>query len=83
MTTLKKSSQLIENWGLEHSLEGFKGLAVELMSKPKNMAAVELVAEFALEHKKVEGEVIDVLVELADGKCTKAEFDRYLVVRKD
>jgi hypothetical protein len=77
----EKCSKLIEDWDLRYSLERFKDLAIELMSEPKNVAAVQLVANYALEHKRVEGDVVDVLVELADGDCTSAEFDRYLANR--
>lgn len=76
-----KAFELIESWGLKLNLEQYKALTVELMSQPINLAAVKLLADYVLKKERVAGDVIEVLVELSDGNCTKAEFDRFMDMR--
>ena len=76
-----KAFELIESWGLKLNLEQYKALTVELMSQPMNLAAVKQLADYLLTRERVAGEVIGVLVELSDGACSKAEFDRFMVMR--
>lgn len=77
----EKAFDLIEFWNLKLNLERYKALTVELMSQPMNLAAVKLLADYVLKKERVAGDVIEVLVELSDGDCTKAEFDRFMDMR--
>ena len=77
----EKAFELIEFWDLKLNLERYKALTVELMSQPMNLAAVKLLADYVLKKERVAGDVIEVLVELSDGDCTKAEFDRFMDMR--
>ena len=76
-----KAVELIESWDLQRGLEQYKELTVDLMSQPKNLAAVKLLADYILTRERIASEVIEVLVELSDGDCTKAEFDRFMAIR--
>ena len=77
----EKAFELIEFWDLKLNLERYKALTVELMSQPMNLAAVQLLADYVLKKERVAGDVIEVLEELSDGDCTKAEFDRFMDMR--
>jgi hypothetical protein len=77
----EKAFELIESWDLKLNLERYKALTVELMSQPMNLDAVKLLADYVLKRERVAGDVIEVLVELSDGDCTKAEFDRFMAMR--
>jgi len=67
---------------LPDDLEAWLAQAVELMRRPENVAAVALLAEHLLRHKTLDGDYLGVLVELADGNCTEAEFARHLQLRE-
>jgi hypothetical protein len=77
----EKAFELNESWDLKLNLERYKALTVELMSQPMNLTAVKLLADYVLKRERVAGDVIEVLVELSDGDCTKAEFDRFMAMR--
>lgn len=74
----ESAEHLIDFWALSGTLEDWMARAVVLMSSPENVAAVAKVAEHLLEHKRLDGDYIAVLVELADGDCTEQEFKQYL-----
>lgn len=73
--------ELIEKWLLP-GLDEWLVRAVDLMRAPENVAAVALVAKHLSQHERLDGDYVDVLVELADGNATEAEFARYLALRK-
>lgn len=77
----EQAEYLIEYWGLQGTLADYKAKSVEQMSAPDNIRAVGMVAEHLLEHKKLDGEYIRVLVDMADGEVTEQEFARYLRFR--
>lgn len=72
---------LIEQWNLGGDLQHWKLRAVELMGTPANRRAVELVAEHLVAHRTLDGDYLDLLVDLADGSCTEQEFARWLQIR--
>lgn len=77
----EEAQYLIDFWCLADDIEAWKRRAVELMCEPSNKAAVALVAEHLLEHKRLDGDFVDVLVEVADGDATEADLARYLQFR--
>ena len=78
----EQAQELMVFWGLAGSLDTWQEKVVELMRQPENVAAVALVAKHLLQRKRLDGGVVDVLVEVADGHATEAEFERYLTMRR-
>lgn len=76
-----EAANLIKYWELEGDLETWKRKAVRLMRFPRNIAAVELVAAHLLRQRVLDGDYVEVLVDLADGSISQAEFDDFLVLR--
>lgn len=52
--------------------------AIDLMSLPENIAAVKLVADVLMQRQTIDHDHLAVLVELADGAITEADYLRYL-----
>jgi hypothetical protein len=77
----ESAERLIQDWGLAGTLDIWKARAVALMSQPDNKRAAALVAEHLLAHKRLDSDYLNVLVEMADGECTEAEFQQYLALR--
>jgi ATP-dependent Zn protease len=78
----ENAEQIISFWTLPGNLDVWKKRAVELMSKPENVRAVEVIAAKLLEFETIDGDHLMVLVEVADGVSTKEDYERYLVVRE-
>ncbi len=76
-----QAQQLLSFWSLSGHLDDWKARAVQLMRKPENVAAVALVARHLLDRERLDGEFVDVLVEVADGESTEADLHRYLMMR--
>lgn len=76
-----QACQLIEFWGLTGDIAAWQAQAVQLMRQPENMAAVDLVSKHLLQRERLDGDFVGVLVELADGDATDADFARYLQIR--
>lgn len=75
------ADELIEFWALPGGRDAWLAKAVELMRRPENVTAVAVFTEHLLEHKTLDGDYLGVLIGLADGNVTQAEFDRYLRFR--
>ena len=73
-------ARLIETWDLP-GLEHWKCRAVELLSEPKNAAAVRLIADWLVTNRRIDYELLELLVTLADGETTQEKFDWYLGIR--
>ena len=71
----EKALEIIDFWELP-SLEEQKASAVEWMRDDKNRKAVEAVADELMIKKTVHSELLDVIVEHADGECTDEELER-------
>ena len=50
------------------------------MSRPENVKAVRRIADELLVQKTLEPDVVDVLVDVADGKTTEEEYQRFLAL---
>ncbi len=72
---------LLEFWTPAGALEDSKADAVRMMSTAENRKAVAVVADYLERHQAADADVVDVLIELADGQCTAEEFDRFLLMR--
>ena len=81
-TDFNNAQERIDAWQLG-TLSEAKAKAVKFMRRRKNVRAVELVAQHLLLHGKLETWYLGVLVSLADGETTPAEFDQFLVFRAD
>ena len=57
-----------------------KVAALALMAEPANRQAVALVASKLLEWKTLDSDHIAVLIDLADGECTQAEYVEFLAL---
>lgn len=76
-----EAANLIKYWALEGDLETWKRKAVRLMRFPRNIAAVEMVAAHLLRQRVLAGDYVEVLVDLADGSISQADFDDFLALR--
>ncbi len=63
-------------------LTTIKQEAIALMSRPENVKAVGRIADELLVQKTLEPDVVDVLVDVADGKTTEEEYQRFLVLMR-
>ncbi len=73
----EKASELIRKRGLPGDLESWKQRAVEMMSRPENRRAVEVFSRYLVEYRTLDYFVLDVLIELADGNISQAQFDHW------
>lgn len=64
----------------ERALEEVKRNAVDYMSYPKNVLAVHRVTDELMKRLTLDGEHVEVLVELADGAITEDEYQQYLAL---
>lgn len=76
----ENATELIDTWGLSGTLEEWQGQAVELMSGPDNIRAVDSVDKALMKYETLDADYMDVLVDHADGNVTKEEWDRYLLM---
>lgn len=76
----KKASALIARKGLG-DLAACKARAVEFMCQSDNVRAVRVVADELMRCMTIDDQCVDMLVELADGKVTAAEFERHRSIR--
>lgn len=77
----EQAQYLIDFWGLNGTLDAWRARAVELMRQPQNVAAIALLANHLLEHKRLDGDYVEAVVELSDGEITDGDFERYLLLR--
>ena len=63
-------------------LATIKQEAVALMSRPENVNAVRRIADELLMRTTLDPEVVDVLVDVADGKTTEEEYQRFLALMR-
>lgn len=77
----EQAQDLLDFWGIAGDLSVWKDAAVELMRRPENVAAVALIAQNLLDRDRLDGELVEVLVNLADGEATEEDFQRYLLMR--
>jgi hypothetical protein len=64
-----------------HRKERACELALELMANGANVLAVTLIADKLLELTTVDHDHIIILMQLADGECSEAEYREYLDMR--
>ena len=76
----EKAEEIIKFW-LLGTLPEWQAKAVEFMRRSENVRAVELIATHLIEHGTLGGGYMDVLVSLADGETTEAEWQEYLRFR--
>lgn len=62
-------------------VEDGKIRAVELLKRPKNIAAVRRLAKELLKQETLDWETTDVLISVADGETTEAEFQEFVRLR--
>lgn len=74
----EQARELIEFWRLDGDLDAWREKASSMMREPQNVAAVALVAEYLQRHRRLSIEHLDILVELADGRITEQEWQRFL-----
>jgi hypothetical protein len=69
---LERAIGLAANWDLPGGIRDWKAQAVDLMSRPENVAAVALVAQHLQEHREMDGASVARLVSLADADHREA-----------
>jgi hypothetical protein len=72
---------LIEIWGLDGGLSEWQSKAVQMMSEPRNVKAVAVVADWLARHRRLDADLVDVLVDYADGEVAAGELERYVALR--
>ena len=75
---MEAAAELIARWPLSGTLDEWQSKAVELMSRPENIRAVDLVANALLRHETLNDVYLDMLVEFADGNITDQEWERFV-----
>lgn len=78
---MEHAQDLIEFWGLDGDIADWRRRAVDLMQSPENVNAVRVLAEQLAIHKRIENSIVEILIDLADGECTEADFNRFLLLR--
>lgn len=73
----EQAADLLEFWRLAGTLDEWKAKAVGMMREPENLKAVAVVADQLLVTGRLEGDQVDMLVELADGNVTRADYDKF------
>jgi hypothetical protein len=63
---MEAAAELIARWPLSGTLDEWQSKAVELMSRPENIRAVDFVANALLRHETLNDVYLDMLVEFAD-----------------
>lgn len=76
----ERAQTLIEFWDLD-ALADCKAKSVELMCIAENIRAVNLIGQYLMQHGTVDADCMAVLVDVADGGTTQAEFDEYIRFR--
>jgi hypothetical protein len=71
-----KAEDLIRSWRIGTADELMRR-AVDLMSKPENISAVQLVAGELLTSRTLSVELLEALVEVADGNATAQEYEMF------
>ncbi len=74
----EEAQQLIDFWRLDSDLAAWQARAIALMSQSENVTAVACVAEWLLQEGTLDSELVDVLVEKADGNVSDTDFERFL-----
>ena len=74
----ENASDLLEMWDLPGTLDEWLNRSAEFMSEPKNIRAVEFVANALMEYKTLDGDYVEMLVEWADGNMTDEEWRQFV-----
>ena len=61
-------------------LATIKQESIALMSRPENVNAMRRIADELLLRKKLDSDVVDVLIDVADGKTTEEDYQRFLAL---
>ena len=72
--------ELASSWELD-PLDDLKAKALELMAQPVNVNAVARVARELSDRGSLDADLLNALIEVADGSWSEDEFDRYLKIR--
>ena len=70
-----KANHLIESWELGNR-DDWLLKAINMMKEPKNIKAVKRIANELLDQETVDGDTLDILVDVADGGITEEEYER-------
>jgi hypothetical protein len=76
----EQAQAMIDFWGLAPLAE-WKQRAVDLLVEPRNLHAVRAIAERLVADRHIEGDVLPVLLEHADGECSDEDLERFLAFR--
>jgi hypothetical protein len=76
-----EASGLSQEWGLGGDLDRWKRKAVDLMRRPENVEAVRLVADWLSRRQELDSDLIDLLIEIADGDAAEADLTDFLTFR--
>lgn len=76
-----KVEELIEEYGLGGTLDEWKSRTIKMMSELENIRAVKHLADELLQCEKLDGDTVEVLIEVADGISTEDEYERFKVMK--
>jgi hypothetical protein len=62
-------------------LEAAKARALDLMTRPENVRAVQRLADELLSRETIPGDEIEVLIDVADGELSEEDFQRFLLLK--
>ncbi len=72
---------LIKIWSLKE-LSHWQSQAVELMRRPENLRAIDLIGQYLMQHGTIDDERMRTVVEVAEGQTTLHWFEAYDARRK-
>jgi len=75
----ENAAELVSKWPSIGKLDEAESQAVIFMSTQENIRAVDFVAKALLEHETLDFDYLEMLIELADGNISEAEWQRFLL----
>ncbi len=76
----EQAEQLIEFWGLDGTPDEWRAKSAELMAQPENVAAVRRLADQLLQDRTIDGQLLPIYIEVADGEATEQELERAIAL---
>jgi hypothetical protein len=73
----EEAEQLIESWELG-TQEEWRAKSAELMARPENVSAVRRLADQLVQDRRIDGQLINLFVAVADGDITEERLSLIL-----
>ena len=77
---LEKAEQIILGWGLPALIHHIN-TATKLLEVAENRRAVDRIAAELLEHDTLDSDDVEILLMIADGEASEADYERFKLLR--